>query len=51
MKGAGGSYGFQAVTDIGAALTQAAESLDNDTARKWVGELSRYLDRIEVVPG
>jgi len=51
MKGAGGSYGFQAITNIGAALTQAAESLDNDTSRKWVGELSRYLDRIEVVPG
>ena len=26
MRGAGGSYGFQAITDIGAALEQAAES-------------------------
>jgi HPt (histidine-containing phosphotransfer) domain-containing protein len=51
MKGAGGSYGFQAITDIGTALTQAAESLDNYASRKWVGELSRYLERIEVVPG
>jgi PAS domain S-box-containing protein len=51
MKGAGSSYGFQAVTDIGAALEQAAQSVENDAARKWVGELSRYLDRVEVVTG
>ena len=49
MKGAGGSYGFQAITDIGAALEQAAESADTDASRKWVGELSRYLDRVEII--
>jgi len=49
MKGAGGSWGFQAITDIGAALEQAAESADSDASRKCVGELSRYLDRVEVV--
>ncbi|HEY8240801.1 MAG TPA: ATP-binding protein [Kiritimatiellia bacterium] len=49
MKGAGGSWGFQVITDIGAALEQAAESADSDASRKWVGELSGYLDRVEVV--
>ena len=49
MRGAGGSYGFQAITDIGAALEQAAESADTDASRKWVGELSRYLDRVEII--
>ena len=49
MRGAGGSYGFQAITDIGAALEQAAESADSDASRKWVGELSRYLDRVEII--
>jgi CheY-like chemotaxis protein/HPt (histidine-containing phosphotransfer) domain-containing protein len=49
MRGAGGSWGFQGITDIGAALEQAAESADTDTSRKWVGELSRYLDRVEIV--
>src|SRR5450759_4768384 len=49
MKGAGGNYGFQAITDIGAALEQAAESADIDASRKWVGELSRYLERVEIV--
>ena len=37
------------ITDIGAALEQAAESADADTSRKWVGELSSYLDRVEVI--
>ena len=49
MRGAGGSYEFQAITDIGAALEQAAESADTDASRKWVGELSRYLDRVEII--
>jgi PAS domain S-box-containing protein len=48
MKGAGGSWGFQAITDIGAALEQAAQRADADTSRKWVGEVSRYLDRLEI---
>ena len=51
MKGAGGSWGFQWITDIGAALEQAGESADQDASRKWVGELSRYLDRVEIVAG
>ena len=49
MKGAGGSWGFQAITDIGAALEQAAEGADTDASRKSVGELARYLDRVEIV--
>jgi HPt (histidine-containing phosphotransfer) domain-containing protein len=49
MRGAGGSYEFQAITDIGAALEQAAESADTDASRKWVGELSGYLDRVEII--
>jgi CheY-like chemotaxis protein/HPt (histidine-containing phosphotransfer) domain-containing protein len=49
MRGAGGMFGFQAITDIGAALEQAAESADADALRKWVGELSSYLDRVEII--
>jgi HPt (histidine-containing phosphotransfer) domain-containing protein len=49
MKGAGGSYGFPGITDIGAALEQAAESADTEASRKWVGELSKYLDRVEIL--
>jgi PAS domain S-box-containing protein len=49
MKGAGGSWGFQGITDVGAALEQAARSADTDASHKWVDELSRYLDRVEIV--
>ncbi len=51
MRGAGGSYGFQVITDIGAELEQAAGNVDADASRKWVGELSSYLDRVEVISG
>lgn len=46
MKGAGASFGFQAVSDIGAALERAAGSADTNASRKLVGELSTYLDRV-----
>src|SRR5688572_15981262 len=48
MKGAGGNYGFQAISDIGAALEEAAKRADAEASRIWVDELSRYLDRVEV---
>lgn len=49
MKGAGGGYGFDAITDIGSSLEQAAKDKDAGEIRKWMGELVAYLDRIEVV--
>jgi PAS domain S-box-containing protein len=49
MRGAGGSWGFQGITDIGAALEEAANHGDAGLSRKWAGELSSYLDRLEVV--
>jgi hypothetical protein len=48
MRGSGGAFGFQAITDIGAELQQAAESADTGASRKWVGELSNYLDRVKI---
>ena len=52
VRGAGGMFGFPAITDIGAAIQQAAGSADIDASRKWVGELSSCLDRVsrEVPP-
>ena len=49
MNGSGGMFGFQAITDIGAAIERAAENVDDGTSRKWVGELSIYLDRAQGV--
>jgi CheY-like chemotaxis protein len=47
VRGGGGMFGFQAITDIGAAIQEAAESADINASRKWVGELSNCLDRVE----
>lgn len=49
MKGAGGGYGFDAITEIGAALEQAAKQRNAAEIRDRVNELSRYLDRVEVI--
>jgi PAS domain S-box-containing protein len=49
MKGAGGSYGFQAISDFGAVLEQAALTADVVALRESVQALSRYLDRVELV--
>jgi PAS domain S-box-containing protein len=49
LKGSGGAFGFQAITDIGAALEHAADSSDTLASRKWVKELSSYLNRVDVV--
>ena len=50
MRGSGGAYGFQLITDIGTELQHAAETADGHASRKWVGELSLYLDRVESLP-
>lgn len=49
MSGSGGMYGFQTITDISGALELAASSADNDASRRWVGELSNYLDGVETI--
>jgi PAS domain S-box-containing protein len=49
MRGSGGMFGFQTITDLGAALGHAADNADAGASRKWLGELSRYLDRVETV--
>jgi CheY-like chemotaxis protein len=47
MRGSGGAYGFQAITDMSAALEEAAESADADVSRKWLEELSNFIDGID----
>lgn len=49
MKGAGGGYGFDAITTVGLRLQQAASDKDYEEIRTLVDELSTYLKRVEVV--
>jgi HPt (histidine-containing phosphotransfer) domain-containing protein len=46
MKGSGGGYGFHVITDIGRSLEEAAKKKDDDEIKKWIGELSHYLERV-----
>ena len=46
MRGAGGMFGFPIITDICAAIQEAAECLDITGSRKHVNELSVYLDQV-----
>lgn len=51
MKGSGGGYGFDAITEIGRSLEQAAKSADADGIKQQVDELASYLDRLDIVFG
>jgi PAS domain S-box-containing protein len=46
MRGSGGGFGFQAITDFGAGLERASGETDLDGTRKLVGDLSLYLEQV-----
>ena len=48
MKGSGGGYGFDALTDLGAAIETAAKAADAAAIASLMGELDAYLQRVEV---
>ncbi len=49
MKGMGGGYGFDAITDIGRMIEQAAKEKNIHEVKRSVLELAQYLENIEVV--
>jgi len=49
LKGDGGGYGFEAISEIGRNIEQAAKDRNQEEIRRRVGELAAYLDRVEVV--
>lgn len=49
MKGSGASYGFETITEIGWSLEQAAKEKNFQEIKKWINELSTYLESVEVV--
>ena len=49
MKGAGGGYGFDAITEIGRSLEEAAEAQNTGTIRTAIGDLIYYLDNVEII--
>ena len=49
MKGAGGGYGFDAITDYGRRLEDAARDADVDELKLAVDGLSSYLDTVNII--
>jgi len=49
MKGTGGGYGFDAITDIGRAIEEAARAGQDEEIRRQGSLLLDYLDRVRVV--
>ncbi len=48
MKGTGGGYGFNRITDIGGEIQSSALSGDAGSLEKLAGDLQDYLERVTV---
>jgi HPt (histidine-containing phosphotransfer) domain-containing protein len=48
MKGTGGGYGFEDLTQIGAELEKAADSGNADEISSLVRRLEQYLDNVVI---
>lgn len=49
MKGAGGSYGFDRISEMASVIEQAAKRRDSSTIESYLPELGSYLDRVTVI--
>lgn len=49
MKGAGGSYGFDDISEIGELIENAALATDREAVCSAVQRLTDYLERVAVV--
>ena len=50
LKGNGGAYGFDRLTELGAQFERAARSRDTDTIRQALDDYIDYLARVEISP-
>ncbi len=51
MKGSGGGYGLDGISEIGREIELSAKDKNGDRIRKAVVALANYLDRIKIVYG
>ena len=49
MKGDGGGFGFDRITEIGAAIERAAQLEDRATIEQHLAQLEDFLKRVTVV--
>ncbi len=50
LRGSGGGYGLDAISDFGNKLGEAARAADLASVSVWIDELERYVTQVEVVP-
>ena len=48
MKGSGGGYGFDTISEIGHFIEEAATGKDVQEIEKLLNRLSTYLDSVQV---
>lgn len=49
MKGAGGSYGFDGISKIGAAIENSAKEKKKENIKELINDLSDYMENVEIV--
>lgn len=49
MKGSGGGYGFDYLTEIGSRIEKEAELKNESEIKKLIAELKNYLNNIEII--
>ncbi len=49
MKGSGGGYGFDAITEIGKLIEESTKKMDTEEISRQIEALSEYLDNINIV--
>jgi HPt (histidine-containing phosphotransfer) domain-containing protein len=49
IKGEGGSYGFDTMTELARSLEVAAATHDDDAATTFARQLLNYIDHVEIV--
>ncbi|MGH7925852.1 MAG: Hpt domain-containing protein [Candidatus Binatus sp.] len=49
IKGEGGSYGFESMTEMGRSLEHAAAVRDSSAVTTLAHQLLNYMDRLEIV--
>ncbi len=49
MKGSGGGYGFDAITDLGRSIEQAAKEHDEGAIKRLLEDLEAYLKKVQIV--
>ncbi len=49
MKGCGGGYGFNALSELGEILEQGAQNRNSEAITNAVNDLQAYLEQVEII--